>query len=213
MSVNQEYGLISKLYKSRKNLLNQLRQIGYNTDDYTNFSANEINILYQQDRQDMLLKNVDGGSLYVKYNVNKAIRPQTIHDLVEDLFHLEAVLKPKSNDYLMIVAKDGANDTLTNLLVQLYASENIFVNIVSLSELQFSIMDHILVPKHTKLSDEEVNEMKKKYNVEKNNDLPKISRFDPVARIIGLKPNSVCRIVRPSPTAIQSEFYRLCVNK
>ena len=56
MSVNQEYGLISKLFKSRKNLLNQLGINGYNVTDYQNFSINEINVLYQQDKQDMLMK-------------------------------------------------------------------------------------------------------------------------------------------------------------
>ena len=212
-SLNQEYGLISKLYKSRKNLLKQLGRIGYNISDYNNFSVNEINILYQQNKQDMLLKGNDGSSLYVNYNVEKAIRPQTIHDMVEDLYHLESVLKPDSNDYLMIIAKDGANDTLTNLLIQLYASEKIFVNIVSLSELQFSIMDHSLVPRHEKLTPSETEEVKKTYNIVNNLDLPKISRFDPVARIIGLKPNEICRITRPCATSIESKFYRVCVNK
>ena len=56
MSLTQEYGLISRLFKSRKNLLKQLGNIGYDTTEYSNFSANEINVLYQQNKQDMLLK-------------------------------------------------------------------------------------------------------------------------------------------------------------
>ena len=211
--LNQEYGLISKLYKSRKNLLNQLGTIGFNVEDYNNSSINEINVLYQQNKQDMLLKGADGSSLYINYSVDKALRPQNIHDLVEDLYHLENVLAPNTNDYLIIVAKDSANDTLTNLLIQLYANEKILVNIVSLSELQFNIMEHELVPKHTKISVEETAQVKKDYNISDNSQFPKISRFELISRIIGMKPNDVCKIIRPSSTSITSTMYRICINK
>ena len=214
MSVNQEYGLISKLFKSRKNLLNQLGINGYNVTDYQNFSINEINVLDQQDKQDMLMNHTrNGGSVYVKYSTDKALRPQTVHDLVEDLVHLENVLQPKSNDCLIIVAKDSANDTLTNLLIQLYANEGIFVNIISLAELQFNIMNHSLVPKHEKLTLEETEEVKKVYNIESNKNFPEISRFDPLAKITCLQPGEVCKITRPCATAIESTFYRICINK
>jgi len=213
MSLNQEYGLISKLYKARKNLLNQLEAVGYNIEDYSNFSINEINVLYQQNKQDMLLKGKNDSSIYINFNVDKALRPQTIHDMVEDLFHLENVLKPNTDDHLIIVAKDGANETLTNLLIQLYANEKIMVNIVSLAELQFNIMEHVLVPKHTKMTPEEIVEFKKQYNIEKNDVLPKISRFELISRIIGMKPDDICKIERPSPTAIQYLTYRVCINK
>lgn len=211
--LNQEYGLISKLYKSRKNLLNQLETIGFNVEDYNNSSINEINVLYQQNKQDMLLKGTNGGSLYINYSVDKALRPQNIHDLVEDLYHLENVLTPNSNDYLIIVAKDSANETLTNLLIQLYANEKILVSIVSLSELQFNIMEHTLVPKHIKLTSEETSQVKKEYNISETSQFPKISRFELITRIIGMKPDSVCKIIRPSPTAITSTMYRICINK
>lgn len=213
MSLNQEYGLISKLYKSRKNLLTQLETIGFNVDDYSNSSINEINVLYQQNKQDMLLKSRNGSSLYIKYSVDKALRPQNVHDLVEDLYHLESVLKANTNDYLIIVAKDGANDTLTNLLIQLYANEKILVSIVSLAELQFNIMEHNLVPKHTKLTTDETVQVKKDYNISANSQFPKISRFELISRIIGMKPDDVCKIIRPSPTSITSIMYRICINK
>ncbi len=181
--------------------MNQLGTIEFDTNEYNNFSINEINVLYQQNKQDMLLKNSDGSSLYVNYSVDKALRPQNIHDLVEDLYHLENVLKPNTRDYLIIVAKDSANETLTNLLIQLYANEKVLVNIISLSELQFNIMEHSLVPKHTKLNDDETTQVKKDYNISNNSQFPKISRFELISRIIGIKPNEVCKIMRPSPPA------------
>ena len=41
--------------------------------------------------------------------------------------------------------------------------------------------------------------------------LPEISRYDPVALVIGLRPGEVCKIIRPSPTAITTEYFRLCI--
>jgi DNA-directed RNA polymerase subunit H (RpoH/RPB5) len=40
---------------------------------------------------------------------------------------------------------------------------------------------------------------------------PDISRFDPVAQIIGIRPGQVCEIIRPSKTAISAYYYRICV--
>jgi len=32
-----------------------------------------------------------------------------------------------------------------------------------------------------------------------------------VARVIGLRPGNVCKIIRPSKTAITTEYYRVCI--
>ena len=50
-----------------------------------------------------------------------------------------------------------------------------------------------------------------KYNIIDLIHFPDISRFDPVARAIGLRPGQVCHIVRPSKTAITADYYRICV--
>jgi len=215
MSINQEYGIISKLYKSRKNILKQLGQTGYDVSNNTNFSINEVNIMYQNNQQDMLLEQKDKntGKIYIKYSVDKALRPQNIRDIIEDLYNLEQILQPNTDDTLLIVTKDSANDTLTNLLIELYARDNIYINIISLDELQFCLLEHFLVPKHTKLNNEEKEEVKKKYNIVDESNFPKISRFDPVAKINCLRPNEVCKIERKSPTAIIANYYRICVNK
>ena len=69
---------------------------------------------------------------------------------------------------------------------------------------------HKLVPPHRIMTKMEEEEMKKHYNVTENSELPEISRFDPIAQAIGMKPGQVCEITRPSKTAIETKFYRLC---
>jgi len=52
--------------------------------------------------------------------------------------------------------------------------------------------------------------MMKKYNIMDKSQMPDISRFDPVALSIGLRPNEICKIIRTSKTSIQSIYYRIC---
>ena len=123
---------------------------------------------------------------------------------------MEQLLKP--SDALIIVAKDPPNDTLINLLAQIYADDSIYVTILGISQLQFNVLDHEMVPKHIKINEKEIVEFKKKYNITKNSEIPTISRFDPVAKAISLRPNEICHIIRPSKTAITGDYYRVCVN-
>ena len=61
------------------------------------------------------------------------------------------------------------------------------------------------------MSESEVKEVIKRYNIMDKSQFPDISRFDPVARAIGLRPGDVCHISRPSKTAIEANYYRICV--
>ena len=40
--------------------------------------------------------------------------------------------------------------------------------------------------------------------------IPEITRFDPVAIAIGLRPQQVVEIIRSSPTALTTKYYRIC---
>ena len=53
-------------------------------------------------------------------------------------------------------------------------------------------------------------EVVKRYNITQKMNFPDISRFDPVARAIGIRPGDVCHITRPSKTAIEADYYRIC---
>ena len=212
MSSKSDYGIISRLATSRKTLLTQLADLVYDVSSYNNFSINEVNIMAQNKQQDMLIKNTEtGNKMYVSYYVEKALRPQNIHDMIEDLFHIEKVLT--TADILTIVVKDYPNDTLVNLLMNIYANDDIFINILYLDQLQFNVLEHSLVPVHRKLSKAEADEIMKKYNIKSGDQMPQISRFDPPAQAIGLKPGDICHIIRPSKISVNLDSYRICVNK
>lgn len=206
-----EYGIVSRLYTSRKTYLSQLKEQGYETEKYDNFSINEVNIMVQNKQQDMLINHPDGSKIYVSYHVEKALRPQNIHDMIDDLYELDKMLTIQ--DKLTIIVKDAPNDTLTNLIMNIYANDKIFINILYLGQLQFNVLEHSLVPEHKKLTSVKAEQFKKKFNIANDKEIPEISRFDPPAQILGLRPGDICHIIRPSKISVTVDHYRVCVNK
>lgn len=78
-------------------------------------------------------------------------------------------------------------------------------------EREFSPLKHELVPKHVLLSEEEVEEVLKRYRV-KPYQLPHIRSSDPVVQVIGAKPGDVIKIIRESRTAGEAIAYRYVVE-
>lgn len=208
--------LTSLIYKSRQNIIELMNKQGYNTNDYSNFTITEVNSMKQNNQLDMLLEKTDEdpitkikNKIYIRYYLTKMIRPANIHEMIDDLFNLEEVLS--KNDTLFIIIKDDMNDTIISELKQIWEKDGIFIVIENIKRLQFNILNHSLVPNHTIISEQEVEEVMKKYNIVNKTDFPDISRFDPVARVIGLRPGNVCKIIRPSKTSITTNYYRICI--
>jgi DNA-directed RNA polymerase subunit H len=129
--------------------------------------------------------------------------------MIDDLFVLTETLK--KNDTLYIIIKDNVNETLINELKHIWEHDGIFIVIENIKCLQFNILNHVLVPQHNVIKEEEVKDVMTKYNITDKVQFPDISRFDPVSRAICLRPGQVCHIIRPSKTAIETNYYRICV--
>jgi DNA-directed RNA polymerase subunit H (RpoH/RPB5) len=67
------------------------------------------------------------------------------------------------------------------------------------------------VPSHRILTIPETIKIRSRYNIMNDGQFPDISRFDPVAQAIGIRPSEVCEIIRPSKTAISAPYYRICI--
>ena len=91
--------------------------------------------------------------IYIKYYTDKILKTQTLYSIVEDLFHLDNILS--KNDDLMIIIKDEPNNTLNQDIKEIWMQENIYVSLLNIKRLQFNILKHSLVPKHTILTKEE----------------------------------------------------------
>jgi DNA-directed RNA polymerase subunit H (RpoH/RPB5) len=198
---------INVLYKSRKNILELLKSQNYDINNHIINNINEINQMFINNQLDMLLENKNKKT-YVKYHLGKTLRRENINDYIDDLFNLEQILT--KTDTLIIVIKMEPNDTLVKCMKQIWEEEGIFIILFNIDRLQYNILQHEYVPKHTVLDNEEIKLVKDKYNIMNDDQLPKISRFDPVAMAIGIRPLEVCKIIRPSKTAIETNYYRIC---
>ena len=210
--------IISQIYQSRKIILELMDKQGFDVSGYSNFSVSEINAMKQNNQLDMLLETKSEKSeektsslkkVYIRYYLSKNIRPANITEMIDDLFVLTETLKKQ--DTLYIIIKDNINETLINELKDIWERDGIFIIIENIKSLQFNILSHVLVPPHNVMTEEDVEILMQKYNITNKTLLPDISRFDPVARAIGLRPGQVCNIIRPSKTAIQTNYYRICI--
>ena len=214
MASQNTSSLISQVYKSRSVILELMKKQGYNVSEYEGFSVNEVNTMKTNNQLDMMLEKISpenaepNKKIYIRYYLTKALRPNNLQEMIDDLFHVEETLTKK--DTLFVVVKDDINDTLIGTLKHIWESDKIFIVLQPLKRLQFNILEHILVPPHRVLSSEETIEVKKRYNVMDDYQFPDISRFDPVAQAIGIRPGEVCEIIRPSRTAISAPYYRIC---
>ena len=201
---------ISLIAKSRTNLLEQLEYQGYDISPYSEFSIEEINALFLNKQLNMSLTGSKNKNMktHVVYHIEKTLRKENIDDYVEKIFNVEQLLS--QNDMLIIIMKTQPNDTLIKHLKHIWEQKKIFIVVHGMPKLQFNLLNHEFVPPHTILTKEETEEMMKKYNIMDKSEMPDISRFDPVALSIGLRPDEVCKIVRSSKTAIQSNYYRIC---
>jgi DNA-directed RNA polymerase subunit H (RpoH/RPB5) len=193
-----------------------MKRQDYDVNDYDSFSINEVNSMNTNNQLDMLLeKNTEDlitkrkKKIYIRYYLGKMIKPANVHEMIDDLFNLEEVLT--KDDTLFIIIKEDMNQTLMNELKHIWETDKIFIVIQSIKRLQFNILEHSLVPNHVVMNDLEVEQIMIKYNITDKTQFPDISRFDPVAQVIGLRPGQVCHITRPSKTAVQTDYYRVCI--
>ena len=208
---------ISQIFQSRKNILELMQKQGYNVNDYANFSINEVNSMKLNNQLDMLLETSEENittenpkkKIYIRYYLTVRLAEKNIQEMIDDLFILTETLT--KNDTLFIIIKDDPNETLINIMKHIWESEGIFIVMESIKRLQFNILNHVLVPPHRVILESEVIEVMRKYNITDKIQFPDISRFDPVARVIGLRPGQMCQITRDSKTAIETNYYRICI--
>jgi len=204
-------GTITSIYKSRTNLLSLLKAQGYDVSQYDNFGMNEVHAMNTNKQLDMLVVKESGQKAYVKYHLGKPLRRDNITEYVDDLYHLEKTLS--NTDSLVIVMKSEMNDANVAVLNQIWEQDGIHIVIFSLDRLQFNILEHTYVPKHSIMTEPETQAMMEKYNIARPDMLPNISRYDPVAMAIGMRPGQTCKIERFSKTAVSTPYYRICTTK
>ena len=139
---------------------------------------------------------------YIKHNLTA----KNTKNLVDSL------LKNYDFDNLVLIFfNEKSNEKKKVIRLQLetqFSSVNKNTRIFMADELLFDITKHILVPKHTKYT-EDYDILKKKLMIKHLDKLPFIGFNDPVARFIGLKENDIVKIER-NELSQNNISYRIC---
>tara|TARA_B100001142_G_C14279585_1_gene634327 strand:- start:675 stop:1313 length:639 start_codon:yes stop_codon:yes gene_type:complete len=208
---------LNKLTKSRKTILEMMQLRDYNIDKYINYSSTELDIMlknmdkklnYNNMPLDMIFDNTSDKKCILKYIISR-VRVSNLKTLITELIEYEMV---KSNDSIIFIVKDKINnlDSFYNLFNSFLESNNIFIQIFSIDNLIRNITKHDLVPQMRIMSNEEIEVIKKKYNIENNSNIPLILKSDPSAMFYGVKSGDVVEITRTSETSGRYICYRYC---
>jgi DNA-directed RNA polymerase subunit H (RpoH/RPB5) len=231
MSITTRTNLILSIYKSRETLLELLAERGFQVDKYVGYSKNEIDTMSKNGTLDMLLTDSSNNEaptkkVYVKYLLDKTATVQDLENIMEDLYeNAEDAYRlgtglsspnqeegQEDEDAIVVITNDDPNPKLKTFLSELWTTRGRFITVISIKRLQFNVLKHELQPRNIDiLTGGERADLMAKYNMRSLSEFPEISRFDPLALALFLRPGRVCRLVRNSPTALASEYYRVCV--
>lgn len=275
---------MTEILKVRKNVLECLKMIGYNTHEYENISSAEIlalpstsmstltmDIYKQEDEVEMTpspspsLDTPDTSTVMVpeternqellltSENVIALPSPAPRRQMVRVVYIEEKITKEElvkqiethfqtstlvgvdemntsttsptmdvhhdrklsSRDTLMIISMSSRpiSDVIREYLRRYWEMKQIFITVQCYKYFMFCILKHQYVPWHKILTEEEKRNILQRYRVRHEEEMSEISRFDPVAIAILLRPGQMVEIHRPSNTAGTTFHYRICVQK
>jgi len=198
----------SQTLKARQTILEMLSDRGYVVPpEYNELDLETFRYLYNNKNIDIFCKEhkTSNEQIYVKFiNISK-IKPNIIREYIVNI--TEEFLK-EGDVQIILVLKTKPNNSILKIIKE---KEYKHADILWLSRLQLNITQSIYVPKHMLLSNKETDELIDIYKLNTINQLPVISRDDPVIKYYNFKPGGVCKIVRPSKTSADHTYYR-CIK-
>ena len=209
---------LNKLTASRKTIIEMMDLRGYQTDKYNNYSSKELDIMLKNMDKKLNYNNMPLDLIFEHNNTDKQcvlkyiisrVRVSNLKTLITELIEYEIV---KPYDDIIFIVKDKINnlEPFYNLFNSFLKTNKIFIQIFSIDNLIRNITNHELVPKMRIVSEKEKEEIKKKYNIETNSNLPLILKSDPVAMFYGIKSGDFVEITRTSETSGIYIAYRYC---
>jgi len=217
-----DFETLDILYRSRQTLLQILKKKGYNTEPYEKFGPFEIEKMSSQDKEkslNMELKRelpADSTSpaiCRVEYAIPR-VKNRLAGFLNKLLVNEETgddLIDTKTTE-IIVITLEAIGDTFNTAALTQWSKRNLRIAFFDAHTLVTNPLEHVLVPLHEIVPEDEHPELLKKYYMKSKTNLPVI-RFheDIIARILGLIPGSIVKITRPSPLAGEYILYRICV--
>ncbi|KAM0909630.1 hypothetical protein ACQ4PT_014691 [Festuca glaucescens] len=186
----------------RRTVMCMLRDRGYLVVEHElsmnrrDFERNCISFLYSPILLFSLLNQI-----YVFFPNDEKVGMKHIKKYVE-MMNAEKVSRA------LLVVQQNLTPFAKNFLQEL--EPKIHLEVFQDAEMLINIKEHVLIPEHQVLTNEEKKTLLARYTL-KETQLPRIQISDPIARYYGLKRGQVVKIIRPSETAGRYVTYRYVV--
>ena len=192
-----------------KNLKELLLERGDNIDEFEEHEADIDEDMYKSSIVEFNTSNTT-----LIFALSRIIRKKILDELKS--MNIESFINKYNNKNNIIIIFN--NDTISTPIVkQLNMYDKMFqkkggsLQYFQIKNLAFNPTKHELVPKHTKLSQEEVMQLMDKYLIKGKIQMPYILRSDVIAKWLGLKQGDVVKIARVNENSGVSYYYRVCV--
>lgn len=188
-------------------------------DDVSSFKEILLSLTKEDFESDKLVINVQTLNTTILYALSKNLRKNIINELKEKLKDGDNI-KDFTNKYggknnIIIVFNNESISTAVksqlNKYDKIFQKNGGHLQYFSSQQLMFNPTKHEYVPKHTKLTDEEVKEFMKEYLARSKMHMHVILQNDPIAKWIGLKHGDIVRIDRYNENSGESFSYRSCI--
>jgi len=200
--VNYRYNETEKLEIISTNLLKMLKERNLLKEINDKLINQVFNNLKNKNSYEIKLDNKDRYDVDV-YNI--MLLNDNINNLSKSSVFSSILSKynKKINTHIIIIVEEIKEKIREKILLQ-------FNNIEIFKKIEFmmNLVDHMYIPKHILLTDEEKEIFYKEYNVS-NEQMQKISIFDPVSKYYNAKKNDIFRIIRSSDITGTTFSYRL----
>eukprot|EP00873_Tetraselmis_striata_P033869 jgi/Tetstr1/454133/TSEL_041052.t1 len=175
--------------------------------DLSGLGVGDVEIAALADEHATFGVDVGAGVSVVFHTAQQSVKKQDVFTSADGASHIVLIINTKSSGSS---AATKPNNATVKSLDQEARARSARLEIWTLKETQYNVAEHQLVPKHTRLSPEETEQVMHDLCLKNRHLLPAIAVTDPMARYLLLQPGDVVRIDRPSPTAGKSVSYRCC---
>lgn len=206
--------VLDLIIRSRPTILEILNDRGFNVDSYKDESPEDLitkssTALINDIELELLriqVKHKETSSKAFVFYWMGSVKQKR-----KTMFPLSEEFGIKDGDDVLIVLNEPMHDEFHSISIRRREHEHIgFFNIRNLIT---NPTKHTLVPPHRRLSPEEAEEVRKEYYIDsKSISKPPEIKYhrDMIARVLGLRVGDIVEILRPSITAGEAKYYRVC---